>query len=103
MELRLHVVEALVERCVDCPSAKSPINEINGEWRCKQAAELDDKGNITGHRRIPVEQSWNGFPDWCPLAKISQRGWAKKEANLKIKYRAAGRVGRINPPAGEGW
>jgi hypothetical protein len=103
MELRLHVVEAPVERCVDCPSAKSPINEINGEWRCKQAAELDDKGNITGHRIIPMVEAWHGFPAWCPLVKTTQQKWSKKVADRKIQYRAAGRVGRINPPAGEDW
>lgn len=103
MELRIHTVETCIDRCVDCPSASSPLNRPGDEWRCKQAADLDDGGNIIGHRVIPMVEAWDGFPAWCPLQKTSPQKWAKKELDRKIKRRAAGRIGRINPPVAEDW
>lgn len=99
--MRVHIKETLVERCVDCPSAKSPLNEVNGEWRCREASELDDRGNGIGYRVIPMADAWHGFPAWCPLQEISAQKWASKEANRKIQSRKAGRLGVIETP--ENW
>ena len=92
--MRLHIKETLVERCVDCPSAKSPINNPNDEWRCRECAELNEMGSILGYRIIPCDQSWNGFPDWCPLAKTTRQKWNKRELDRQIKFRSRGRVGK---------
>ena len=89
---RIHVIETRVERCIDCPSARSPINRPGDEWRCKQVAQLDPAGNIIGDRPIPVNQAWCGFPEWCPLKTITPSAWAKRTADLSIQRRKYGRV-----------
>ena len=89
---RIHVVETRVQRCIECPSASSPLNRPGDEWRCKRVAQLDPAGNDMGNRPIPMTQGWCGFPEWCPLKEISSQAWAKKEVDLKIQRRKYGRA-----------